>query len=302
MKKSNAWSAIVIWMWLTVLIMLTAIVILDYIVPFARSTAWWENSSNAFYQSMAWVEESLYFVKNKNFTSTWKILSWNNANYKKDLWYNIIATWSTIPLSWSWTSDFDKNFNIIWPWYPVQLQIWSWAISDFDKFNLYFKVPDFASGTTLSLSWWTTSIISWILTSENDTLNADSSSWSNLIQTGAINSSTWTLSSYSIKDKFWMDLSWSWKTFNSFYSSNCTLSWCTLKLNVISDLEACTQAPVKCSKIPYLEYKLTATWMTLPQQYTTIDASWKSYWYKNNLKAKVQQQTTIEWFDFTLFQ
>ena len=73
-----------------------------------------------------------------------------------------------------------------------------------------------------------------------------------------------------------------------------------MKLSLINPLYTTTGL-----KIPYLEYTINPwdnVWTKFPLYYTTIDTSWKSYWFKKDLNVRVPQQTTNQAFDFTLFQ
>lgn len=280
MKKNSKGFSIIIWMWLTLLITLSAYVILWYIVPYAKNIKWIENTTNAYYNAYSWIEKSLYHTKTRLTTSwqdltteTWAII-WNNSIWYE---YKTYSSWNTIPLSW---------VNQLSMFEPIQLEVW---YNKLNSFSGNFKIPaDLCSSCTLD--WWTWAIINWILSSENDTLFA---SWSYI--TADQITSSW-LSSWDIKDKNGINFWWSWMIFNSFYDSNCwTNSWCILKMSVVNNLT------VSNNPIPYLEYKIDF-WSSVPLRYTIIKTTWKSYWFKKNLEVKVPQQTINQAFDFTVFQ
>lgn len=294
MKKNNNWTAIVVWMWLTMLILMTAYVVLDYIIPFSRSIVWSENSTNSYYQSIWAIEDALFKVKNRNSLSTSVVSNTldDNSVSQIDYSYDVVWLWTTIPQPGKWNSDIDSDYNKIGWNYPLQLEIWNDVFNTNTRFT--FKVPDFDWNGSSDVLWTSTStgIISWSIVAEDDTLNADISDFNNIFIKDNIDGTA-----LDIKSKIWMDLTWSWKTFNSFYSSNCTAADCTLRLNVIWSL-----INTNNDLIPYLEYKIDTWNANFPLQYTTVTTSGKSKWFKTNLSAKVKQQTIAEWFDFTFYQ
>lgn len=300
MKINNSWFSIIIWMWLVLLISLSAYMILSYMIPFSKNIKWIENASNAYYTSYAGIEKALYYINKTRWTSlnsdTWAIMP-NNSK-----WYSYItnSTWSTIPLPWEWNSEYNKDHNIISAYAPLQLQVWNWYLTNnWNWVNFYFRVPDIDLNWVNddeTLSGGTLPIINWLLLSENDTLVA---SWSYIDADWVKKSNcTWTCY-WQIYDKIWNILSsWANETFQNYYNSNCwTSSGCTLKLSVISKLETTNSI-----EIPYLEYKIEWLWDLFPNRYTKINSSWKSYWFQKNLEIKISQQTIDQIFDFTIFQ
>jgi len=85
-----------------------------------------------------------------------------------------------------------------------------------------------------------------------------------------------------------------------FYSSNCWV-WnkCTLKISIIDDL-----VDSWWTKVPYLEWQADFSWTTwwVALRYARLELEWKSYWFRRVLNVKIPQLTTIEAFDFTVFQ
>jgi len=272
-------------MGLVVLITLSAYVILDYMLPYVKNTKWIENASNAYYNAYWWIELALEHIKTRpNLTTeTWWTI--NNSNWTIWKSYSTSSSWMQIPKPWEWNSEYDKDFNTISRYEPIQLEVWKNAIS---TLTLDYKIPAF-TWWTLTISWTTTPILWWILSWEGDTLIA---SWS-YITASNINSPT----NFTMFNKIWLTLLWSWKTFQEFYWVNCwTNSWCILKISVINKLEL-----TNWNIIPYLEYKITPSW-NLPDRYTTITSWGKSYMYKKDLKVKIPQQTVNQALDFTVFQ
>jgi len=289
--------SLIIAMFLMIITSLLAMYLLEYIIPFSRNTKWMENWTKAYYEANKWIEDVLFSMKDKDpYFETGKTIP------DKALWYyySLTSTWNTIPLPWDWNSEFSTNYNKISISNPVQLYL-KWNI-DWDDVNFYFKVPHFDDSVInpISFSGWTMPIINWQLSSWNDTLN---SSWSQ-IQYGDINSSTWALTDTITFDSLrkWETLSWSEFSMEDFYiNEDCSNTWCSLKLSIINELMT-WDTPQQ--EIPYLEYKIEFLWTNpnIANYYSIIRTYWKSTWYRKDLKLYIPQQTTIEAFDFTVFQ
>jgi hypothetical protein len=308
MKKndnSKNWFALVIAILIVILVSLLVFYILAYIIPFAKNTKGIENASKAYYMAESWVEDSLYAIKkNWEWYSSWT--TFNNSPIWTSL--KISGSWTVLPPSWRGNSDYNKDFNIIKIWEPIQLKIWKWAISNWDNVNFTFRVPDLDWGWDISwnaetLSWANElNIINWKLVSKTDLLDA---SWS-LIVAGQINWKIWyeSVKWWNTIYKTWINSIWkvlsdsSNKTFKSFYINNC--KWinneCTLKMSIVNELES-----VSGNKLPYLEWKINF-WNSVPLRYAIIDTSGKSYGYKKDLEVKKWQQTVVEAADFTVIQ
>lgn len=289
MKKNNSWISIVVWMWLTLLISLVSFTILSYIMPFLKTTSWVENATKSYYNAYAWVENSLYFIKNRSSltTETWAIM----PNTKTWTSYQTFSSWSIIPTPWFWNSEYSSWYNIISLTSPIQTEIWNNYITNFSNLNFEFKVPAF-TWWSLTLNWSSTlSIINWILSSENNNLYASGSQ----ITVDNINNNNF----WNIENKNWLNLNTATnETFQTFYNNNCGISKsCLLKMAIIDDLTL-----TNWEKIPYLEYKLNFWNNKIPDRYTRIDAYWKSIWYQKYLQVKIPQETIDRAFDFTVFQ
>jgi len=295
-KNKKAFS-LVIAMFLMIVTSLLSMYLLEYIIPFSRNTKWMENWTKAYYEANKWIEDVLFAMK------------WEDAYYETGttstsdrLWYyyTLTSTWTKIPIAWDWTSEFDNNYNKISISNPVQLML-KWDIK-WDEVKFYFKVPHFddTSSTAITFTWITDPIINWQLSSEIETLN---SSWSHIYH-GDISESTWALINIPFDSKPGYTLSWATQTFSAFYNdwtNLCSTSWCILKLSVVNEL-----LTDWWKKIPYLEYKIEfpsgGTNPNVANYYSIIRTSWKSTWYRRDLKLYIPQQTTIEAFDFTVFQ
>jgi len=300
MKKQNKSAfSIVIAIWLVLIMSLLVLYILEYMIPYSKNVKWIENSTNAFYQAENSIEDVLKKFKDRwDFTDYKKEFDWLSVWYK----YDTISKWLKMPNKWEWNSEFDKNYNKISQWNPIQLKIWNWRINLWDiSFN--FQVPKI-EWQNYSLFWWYLPIINWQLTTENNkTLNA---SWSyilaNDIGRNWLNGNifNWSMKNdKGIKFSNWelLDLTASWMV--DFYINNCdwTNSWCTLKMSIINKLKSSNEV-----NIPYLEYQITTINTDIPLRYSRIKSAWKSYDFQKYLEVKIPQQTTNEAFDFTVFQ
>jgi len=304
MKNNKKWFSIIIAMWLVVLISLLALSILEYIVPFSRNVKWIENSVWSYYMATSAIENSLWFVnKNPLWTNSWIIMPTTATWYN----YDIVAKWNILPPSWEWNSEFNKDWNRISSWNPIQLQIWKDKITNWNTVKLYIRVPDIDWSPTLwaiteSFSWWLAyNVIQWQLSSQSWSLNA---SWSYITWVDINDSNITTNPITDLWTRPGVKLDWTsqniWEYYNTIWN-NCTwIKKCTLKLTVINKLE--WQVWLQWWNLPYLEWKLDLWWNTIPLRYTNIAASWKSFGFKKSLDIKVPQNTTIDAFNFTIFQ
>ncbi len=290
MKKNKKAMSLPLVMWLLIVLWLLAQSILEYIVPFSKDIKGVENSTRAYYQAESWVEEWLYFLKNRTDPKEEEII-----NYDWDLTFELKtkSAWNIIPKSWEWNSEFDKNWNRISGWNPVQIPIGNGYITRMWDFKIFFRVPDLnrdGSNEIFDTSDFSKPIINWQLSGTQNTLNSDNTlfkaleiNWEEIL----MNNRNWlTLTNTSTQTSF-----------SSFYSNNCS-SWseCSLKLSVVNELKTSYW-----KIIPYLEWKITST-DNIPYYYTKLYSKGKSYWYRRDLDVLVPRETLIEAFDFTVFQ
>jgi len=299
-KKWKKAFSIILAMIIVSIMLLVAYNLLEMIIPFSKNTKSIENATNSYYQAYGWVEESINFIaKNSVWAGTTKVMPTTSTWFS----YNLVSTWSRVPNIWWWNSEFNKDWNIIAPWKPVQLYFsWGTAIS-WTNTKLYFKVPNISTWT-ISLSWWISPIINRQISGSWLTLN---SSWAiNMIWTWKINNSTSSVTDFTLWGQLWLDLEWTWNTFSNFYTNklwSCASQKCSLKLSIVNQLISSTN-----EKIPYLEYYISFSWsapgsaIPVPEQYVDITSEWKSYWFKKSIKTKYRVDTTSEAFDFTVFQ
>lgn len=300
MKKSIKWFSLIIAMWLVIIISLLAFTILEYIVPFSRDIKWIENSSKAYYQANSWIEEWLYKIFERNYwwwisDDTYefsKIFSWVISSM-----YSTTSTWNILPPVWEWNSEYDKNWNVISTWNPLQLSIWNNYITSLSNFYVSFRVPNIDWGSQETLSWWTTlPVVNWQLSTINNTLN---SSWS-IIKANQVDWSSILLGWLQ-----WVDLDWNEtlsQQFWNFYNSNCWFgSGCVLKFSVVNKLETDSFSDSKL--LPYLEWKIVLDSSNkIPLSHTKLESSGKSYGFKKDITIKVPAPSINEAFDFTVFQ
>ena len=281
MKKTKKALSLVIAISITLIMGLLALYILEYMIPFSKNTKNIENSISAYYQADSGIEDALYSMSGQTLSFEKNdILFWN-----KDYWINMTASWTILPPTWQWNSEFDFDYNIIRIWKPIQIEVWN------DKINnvkIIFRVPDLNNDYIYNeiLTW--SKIINWQLSWQDDVLN----SYNSQIEVVDID---WT--NIKINNKNWRKWNDTTESFSSFYSSNCW-SWksCKLKMSVINKLEL-----TDWTSVPYLEWKITNI-NSIPLRYRIIKTTWKSYWFRKNLNIKVPQQTVNEAFDFTVFQ
>jgi len=296
MKQNKKALSLVVAMWLTLVMALVAVYLLDYMFPFMKNTKWIERSVWAYYQADSAIEDALYsmkfhssqldYEKHKDFTP------WKRIDYKIDM----TSSWYTLPPLEQWNSDFNKDFNIIKIWEPIQFEIWHGTI-DLDNFNLYFQVPDTNNDNTNSEKLLVKDkngndikYISWQISSRLNSLNAEDSQLTS-------NQINWSMIS-NLKDFNGRDLNDQIITVQNFYNNYCawTNSGCILKMSVINKLKLTNN-----EDIPYLEWKIES-WTKIPLRYRIIETAWRDFWFQKFLKVRIPQRTSNQAFDFTVFQ
>ncbi|EKE26090.1 MAG: hypothetical protein ACD_4C00441G0008 [uncultured bacterium (gcode 4)] len=292
MKKSfinKKWSAFIVSIFIVAIVSITAIYLLDKIVPFSQNTKWIENSNKAYYNALSWVEEALSYMSGSNPSFE----TWANHYGLSSAWYvfQISASWAKLPHSWEWNSEFDSNYNKIWIGEPIQLVINKWL--NWSQIKFYFKVPNLDwtnPSLSSSLNW--SGVINWIL----------SWSWRSLYASWESNMITWTTASswiISLWNLNWTDSNWYGSWFQAFSDNldcgNLT-NKCSLKLSINHPLYLLNWSA------PYLEYKIDWNSNFLPLQYAKIESDWYSFWFKKNIKKDIQQLTTNDVFNVTVVQ
>lgn len=308
MNKNKKWFSLVIAMWLVIVITLLAFTILEYVVPFSRDIKWVENSSVAYYQANSWIEEGLYAVydRNSNWTDSRTEYSQNIIVWNVSHTFDTSSSWSIIPPIWEWNSEYDKDWNTISSWNPIQLVVWDNYITNWSNVKIAFRVPDLDRTwiNDYTLSGTTLAIVNWQLSSETNTINASSTLWNNwIIRVWDILDSDEIFDDSILDIQFlqWIDLNWLetndekiWK----FYDDNCWVGKsCTLKFSIVNKIET-----TDWITLPYLEWQLKTWTNVIPDRYSKITTTWKSFGFKKDITIKVPSQTVNEAFDFTVFQ
>lgn len=297
-KYKKGGFSIVLALWVTVLLSSISLYLLEYIVPFSRNVKWLDNYTKAYYNSYRWLEESLYSLAN----------GWLWEEFQQNFWwsadsfaYQTVSSWTLLPAAGEWDSDFDKNWNILWPNTPVHIYLPQWV--NWSNTNIYFRVPNFDENTgtreEIDPALASTDIINWQLTASNNVLNSTSSSriqWSDLCY------SDWTCSALNLYSTSGVELNGTSQNVHTFFSNNCWVDYaCSLKLSVVNEL-LWKSAGVSWKHIPYLEYKINFGTQKVPYDKTFIQASWKSYGYRKDMNVWFPLKMINEAFDFTIFQ
>ena len=290
--KNNSWFSIVMAMGLTIFIWLTALYLLEYIIPFGRNVKWVENASKAYYQANSGVEQSLWLISQNDLGyQNAESIGWDAIDY----WYQITANGSQIPLLWKGNSEFDQGFNIFSRSRPIQLEVWNNRILNWNDINFIIRVPNTTiTNSAYTLAGWSNPIVNWQLSSTVTTLNSDDS----LITSNDINSTT----NINLGTRYGQDLDENTpQRLRDFYTDNCgSGSGCVLKLSVIWPLKATASA--RWSLIPYLEYQINFWSASVPLRFAQIESTGKSFGFRKDIQVAIPQLTVDEAFDFTVLQ
>lgn len=293
MKKNTSWFSIIIALGLSLLFVLTGLYLIEYMVPFSRSTKGIENASKASYEWLSWVEQSLYAIsQNLPWYSENKTLSmWIN----KDFSYTITGSWILIPEIGKW-NGLDTNWNKLSQTEPIQLSVWNNTLT---SINLSLRVPRF-DGNDKSLWSGSWALILWQLSSLTDSVVA-TASWATMgaIQYSDIPINSWigtinlfwkngnNINDFSVQNTLW-----------NFYSSlGCGTQNCVLRISLINKLPQ----PSWTLEYPFLEYKIQTS-NPIPYQITDVSTTGISNGFSKKYNIRVPQATTSAAFDFTVFQ
>ena len=290
MKKNKSWLSLVIAIGITLVMSLLALYILEYMIPFWKNTKNIEHSVSAYYQADSGIEDALL-------NDTANILDTTLVDY----WIELNKVWLTLPPALNWNSEFDKDFNIIRIWEPIQIEI-GWYEKKYDTmgFKFSFKIPDIDSSNSATLSWTVSNkIINWQLSAKDNILNASGSQIDVTQINNIIDLDIFQKNSNNNED--WLELDDSLNDFETFYNLNCFSTWsgCILKMSVINKIE--WYINLNDTNFPYLEWKIETS-NPIPLRYKIIDTTWQSYGFQKSLRVKIPQQTLNEAFDFTVFQ
>lgn len=301
-QHNKEWLSIVLALWITLVLWMISIIILEYIIPFSRNIKWVENSSSAYYHSYSGIEESLWELSQNSVGYNHSTVFTSTSTGSR---FRLQSTTSLIPPAWDGNSEYDSDWNRFDINFPIQLQLGTSAIN-FNSATFIFRIPDLDRDglindgnlanvndpiINMTFSW----INSWwspVFISGKDAVNNP-----NYIKKNQINNSTFSIWWYE-----GLTLDNDTCTIQNFYNNTCPSVWSgivsdpTLKLSIIDELEL-----VWGQKIPYLEYQINF-WVNVPWRYSQIDAIGQSYGYKKIIDIKVPQLSTNQAFDFAVFQ
>jgi hypothetical protein len=206
----------------------------------------------------------------------------------------VTATGTVLPQPGLWNSEYDANWSILGPGKPIQLVLSTNLNWNPSNTYLHFRVPDLDKNgiwnqTLTGSLGGNTPIINWSLSASGETLQASGS------QIVATTASSGTISFTSTP---WLTLSWTPNNFSAFYTTKCGTGQppCTLKLSLINTLLLTSG-----EKAPYLEYQARFN-ATVPLQTAVVQTQGYAGGFRKNITRFIQQMTTNEALDFTVFQ
>lgn len=313
MKKNKKAVALVVVMWIVLVTSLLSLTLMQIIIPFSKSVSGMENSAKAYYMANAWLEEWMLDLK-KNLENPTYTLDPKTFDLTKNLALaqgensemhytkrTVNHKWKNEPESWKWDSEFDRDFNQISVWNPIQMDVTWLNLSDL---KITFKVPKI-NNIVYTLKEDDKCYISWQISSEKWFAN---SSDAKCIKRVAIPNSNQNMIETNIQvrlqeyyigsEKRTVDSNSGGTAFNEICPD-----WtkCTLKFSIANEL--IWEFSNNEINLPYLEWKINYNWTkNYKLRYANIKSTWKSSIYTRDLEIKVPQQTTNEAFDFTVFQ
>lgn len=324
MKKNKKAISMIIAMWLVLVSTLIALMIFEYITPFSRSVVDMENSSKAYYYANSWLEEWLFKIKSLDDKASIRDLEKNEIpyfisvnnnqfeeesgeeDYKKNTkWYtyNVLYVSEKEPEELKWNSDEDNNYNKIYLWSPIQMDIWKIVDSEiWNDIKILFKINDWFIYNKSVLSTKDKNIISWQLSSEDWYINSTESNsikWKDLWKEKTLDNLFTTDSKLIITNQ--QDPR-NFSNFIDIYNALwCQQKACILKFSIMDDL--ILEEWNNWKILPYIEWKIESRiGLKFRKRYMEVNSVWKSYLYMRDLSVKVPQTTTNEAFNFTVFQ
>ena len=297
-------SALIIALVVMTLLTMMSTVFFERIYSFSQRSEGIENSNVAYYKALGIIEDALYTGSVNKYTP-WNIASNTYGSTISSGSKIIVSTWgTTIPIPWKWNSPYNKDYNLISIWSPVQIVIPEWIGWGSSPVLFEFRVP---------IIWWNTSTgvlasgtssgyILWTLASSGVSLFA--SGETNIFEGYKINS---VVPAYQRIDGFnGTTNSWSASTFNTFYTtsqylgvggSTCAGFKCTLKLSLIRTIPT-----TDGRNISFLEYKISGLNTAIPAQYMDIHAEGYAYGFLRSRDIQFPQITTNTALDFAVLQ
>jgi hypothetical protein len=302
MKKSKSAFSLIIAISLVFVSVALVLYILEYIILFWRDISWIEQSTQSYYLATSWVEQGLYFFSTRTGSSlineTRATISvdnlWSNVGYS----FHTTSSWTTIPERWWWDSEFDKDWNTISVWNPLQLSVWyDWLKLNLSKLDIKFRVPAMWAWLTRPTLSWGLSLVSWWISSSTGTLN---SSWTFIAnnEISNLSSNNDGLSKSLLNNLRWRLTNWVEKSFEDFINDNC---WANEKCILRFFVTVPSIITANNTVVPFLEWKF-GTNKFLPLRYSRIEATWNAKSFSTNLSVRVPQETASEALDFVVIQ
>ena len=303
LHTSKKGFSLIIALWLSLLFTLTWLFLMEFIVPFSRSTINIEHASIAQYQALSGIEHALRDISRN---PPWHTTEWEEigeGNRKTS--YRIVWEGNIIPRpgTGNWI---DPDWNRLSQSEPIQLLVWEEAWISLIEFRI--RVPDFWEGTLRSLAQDNPLII-WQISSEKHTLIVDDS---DIIKSSQVwsqdhkHSQRPSISSINIIHQQWIKNSnqgqGERQSFQDFYNDNCSTDTdqCVLRISLIDRLITDPSSSTD-NELPFLEYQIQ-TDRSIPFQITDVSVTWTSYWFGRRYNIRVPQETTSAAFDYTVFQ
>ena len=200
----NTGSALIVTMFITMILMLVGLYLLEKIVPLSRAVKGVENGNVAYYQANSAAEEALLHISPSSIGTEYA-----SGNVVSNLGWqvNTFSSGTSIPANGKGNSPDDTSYNIISLNSPVQLRLPSGI--NWSTVGFYFKTP------TGTLSKTTNPIVSWTLISSGTTNMLSSSG-------GEFIANEITGSSKSINTRNGSDVDGHPSSFPAFYTANCS--------------------------------------------------------------------------------
>lgn len=284
--SSKTWFSIALAMWVILLLSLTGLYLVEYMIPFSRSVKWIENASQAFYESYAGVEESIFSVYDGNLGNNHSRFHSDDQDYE----YNFLWSWDEIPAPWEWNVSNNLDYSRFSQNEPINLEVWNARFNNAgETIDLFLQIPngvDFDAPYTdeiilLQLSW-----AGWSLTSASGALLRES----DVRSTSAID----------ILSENGTTLTGVNRTFRQYFSDlwcSDASTQCVLRASIIRPLISDSWDAL----IPYLEYRLETS-KPIPYPNPLVTSQGKSFWFSKTLEVFIPQEATSSAFDFTVLQ
>lgn len=300
MKKNNQGFTLVLALGLSLVIVLLALLILEYIIPYSKNVRGIEHSSAAYYQWNTAIEDALLYLKEN--TNPGEENTTTQPNFREWSWYNIVAKNTRIPEIWHGESSYDPDWNQIAVGKPIQLQ-YLWEDINWNNVKIFFRVPDLngilsadqrLSNTTVwSIVKWQMSVPSNLLFTFGSGIESSDICGSNVCNDFS-GITIGTLQGRDLEGNRTIS-----QRVGNYYDANCESSGdtCVVKFWIVNNLETTSWV-----KVPYLEWRMDFGTQEVPLRYSRIIGQWKKDIYKKQLELRIPQQTLSEAFDFTVFQ